>query len=80
MTLRSIQSAVRGAAGLALLAAAPAVGAQMIVPAAQQSRPIALTGATIHTVTGGVIQNGTIVFDKGKITAIGANVAVPTSA
>ena len=39
----------------------------MIIPAAQQSRPVALVGATIHPVTGGVIQNGTIVFDKAPV-------------
>lgn len=80
MTLRSIQSASAAAALVGVLVfGAPALGAQ-IIPAAPQSRPIALTGATIHTVTGGVIQNGTIVLEKGKITAIGTNVAVPANA
>ncbi len=68
---------------LALLAAlaliAPGLEAQ-IIPAPQQSRPIALTGATIHTVTGGVIRNGTIVLDNGKITAIGASATIPQNA
>lgn len=40
-------------------------------PASPQSKPIALVGATIHVGDGKVIQNGTIVFDKGIITAIG---------
>jgi imidazolonepropionase-like amidohydrolase len=59
----------------ALALAAPAQ-----VPAPPQSRPIALTGATIHTVTNGVIENGTIVFEAGVITAVGANVSVPAGA
>ena len=80
MTLRSIQAAAAAAALVTLLVTAPALGAQMIIPAAQQSRPVALVGATIHPVTGAVIQNGTIVFDKGKITAIGAGVAIPANA
>jgi len=42
-----------------------------------QSERIALRGATIHTVTQGVITNGTIIFEKGKITAVGANIAIP---
>ena len=50
------------------------------VPAAKQKKPIALVGGMIHTVSGEVIQNGTIVFDKGKITALGANVSVPSGA
>lgn len=40
-------------------------------PALPQSKPIALVGATIHIGDGKIIQNGTIVFDKGIITAIG---------
>ena len=50
------------------------------VPAPQQSGPIALTGATIHTVTNGVIENGTIVFENGVITAIGTDVEIPARA
>jgi imidazolonepropionase-like amidohydrolase len=50
----------------------------MTVP--PQSEPIALQGATIHTVTNGVIENGTIVFDNGLIIAVGANVTIPSGA
>jgi imidazolonepropionase-like amidohydrolase len=61
------------------LALVPALAAAQ-VPAPPQTQPIALTGATIHTVTNGVIENGTIVFDGGVIVAVGANVAVPAGA
>jgi len=44
------------------------------IPAKPQDHPIALIGGTIHTMSGGVIENGTIVFDKGKIIAIGTTV------
>lgn len=47
------------------------------IPAKPQDHPIALIGATIHTVSGGVIENGTIVFDKGKIIALGTVVDFP---
>jgi imidazolonepropionase-like amidohydrolase len=71
--------AVSGAALLAVLALVPAtVEAQ--IPAPRQDRPIALTGGTIHTVTQGVIENGTILFEDGRITALGANVNIPTHA
>jgi imidazolonepropionase-like amidohydrolase len=50
------------------------------VPAPQQSRPIALVGATIHPVTSPTIEGGTIVFDNGVITAIGRDVAIPANA
>ena len=48
---------------------------RMTVP--PQSQPIALQGATIHTVTNGVIENGTILFNNGVITAIGTDVQLP---
>ncbi len=48
------------------------------VPAPPQKNPIALTGGTIHPVSGPVINNGTIVFEKGKITQIGSNVDIPS--
>jgi imidazolonepropionase-like amidohydrolase len=61
-------------------AAAPALAAQVPIPAPPQRGPVALRGATIHTVTNGVIENGTIVFDGGVITAIGTDVAIPVEA
>jgi imidazolonepropionase-like amidohydrolase len=46
-------------------------GQATIYPAKPQSKPIAIVGATIHTGTGKVIENGYISFEKGKITGIG---------
>lgn len=43
-----------------------------ISPAAKQSQAIAITGATIHIGNGSVIENGTLVFDKGKIVSVSA--------
>jgi len=57
---------------------APALEAQ--IPAPKQSEPIALVGGTIHTLAGDVIENGTLLFEDGKITAIGTNVNVPSGA
>ncbi|HLV25386.1 MAG TPA: amidohydrolase family protein [Gemmatimonadales bacterium] len=72
---------LRGAAGALLGAVVLQAGtAEAQVPAPAQSQPIALTGATIHTITNGVVENGTIVFENGIITAIGSNVAVPANA
>ncbi len=50
------------------------------VPAAPQSTPVALVGARIHTVAGPAIENGTIVFQEGVITAVGADVSPPGDA
>jgi hypothetical protein len=42
-----------------------------ISPAAKQSQAVAITGATIHVGNGTVIQNGTLVFNNGKIVSVG---------
>jgi imidazolonepropionase-like amidohydrolase len=77
------QAIMRRALGLGTVAftallAAGTLAAQ--VPAPPQERPVALTGATLHTITQGVIPNGTIVFENGVITALGADVQIPAGA
>ncbi len=57
------------------LPASTSAQVRMTVP--PQSEPIALQGATIHTITNGVIENGTIIFRNGLITAVGANIDIP---
>ena len=49
------------------------------VPSKRQDHPIALTGATIHPVTGPEISNGTILFENGKFTGIGTDVLLPAN-
>lgn len=55
--------------------AASAFGQATIYPAKPQTKPIVITGATIHVGNGQVINAGYIAFDKGKITAIGEGAA-----
>jgi imidazolonepropionase-like amidohydrolase len=50
------------------------------VPSAKQKKPIALVGGMVHTVSGAVIANGTVLFENGKITAIGETVSIPADA
>jgi imidazolonepropionase-like amidohydrolase len=50
----------------------PVVQAIVPTPAADQSEPIAIVGAVIHTGTGDVIGDGVITFDEGIITAVGS--------
>ncbi len=51
-----------------------------IIPGKPQNKPIALVGATVHTITNGTIENGIVLFDKGKIVAVGKNVEIPKDA
>jgi imidazolonepropionase-like amidohydrolase len=51
-----------------------------IIPGKPQEKPIALVGGTIHTVTKGTIENGVVLFDKGKIVAVGREINIPKDA
>ena len=81
---RGVRTAALAAAlvaGGANLTAPVAADAQVRMTVPPQEQPVVLRGATIHTVTNGVIENGTIVMDRGKITAIGGpDVAAPRGA
>ena len=79
--MRSILQPARALAAVAVLAAAAvSAGAQVQMTVPPQTETVVLRGATIHTVTNGVIPNGTIILEAGKIKAIGANIAVPPGA
>jgi imidazolonepropionase-like amidohydrolase len=51
-------------------------------PAIDPDRPVAITGGKLITITHGTIENGVVVIDKGKITAVGtaASVKLPANA
>lgn len=65
-------------ASLAIALSTSQALAQM--PAKPQDHPVALVGATVHPVSAPAIEHGTILFDKGKIVAIGGNVSLPPNA
>ncbi|HEX4149307.1 MAG TPA: imidazolonepropionase [Pirellulales bacterium] len=55
------------------------------VPGAPQQRPIALVGGIVHPLASGsnaaeTIENATVVFDGGRIVAVGREVAIPDDA
>jgi len=56
---------------LLIIACLMQVSAQVPVVAPAQKKPVILSGGTIHTGTGEVIENGIIVFNEGKITFVG---------
>jgi len=47
------------------------------VPPPAQGKPLMITGATLHTITGESIVNGRMLVDKGRIVAIGNAASVP---
>jgi imidazolonepropionase-like amidohydrolase len=64
---------------LVSLAAAVASAAGLL-PAAVEAQPIAIVGGRVHPVSGPVIENGTVIIDDGRITAVGASVPLPVGA
>jgi imidazolonepropionase-like amidohydrolase len=58
-----------------LMGASLTYGQATISPAAPQSKPVIITGGTIHIGNGQVINSGYVAFDKGKITAVGEGAA-----
>lgn len=50
------------------------------IPAPPQAQPIALVGATVHPVSSPPLENATVLFSGGKITAIGKDVTIPDDA
>jgi imidazolonepropionase-like amidohydrolase len=60
---------------------APAAGEHKMSAAAASNETIALKGGKLLTITHGVIENGVVVMQNGRITAIGgAGTAIPSSA
>jgi imidazolonepropionase-like amidohydrolase len=50
------------------------------IPLARAQEVIAIRGGKLLTVTHGVIENGTVIVEDGKIKAVGANVSIPPGA
>mgnify|MGYP002398781736 CR=1 FL=1 len=74
--MKSIINYILSAATIAFAATA---GAQPTVyPAKPQTQPIAVTGATIHVGNGKVIEDGTLLFEDGKITYAGESTTIPS--
>ncbi len=62
-----------GTLGAIALFSAPAT-------ALAQGETYAIRGGTVHTLAGSTIDGGTVVLQDGRITAVGADVSVPTGA
>jgi imidazolonepropionase-like amidohydrolase len=62
-----------------LLTSMPSAASDSL-PATEPGRPVALVGATVHTVTGPTIAGATVLFDAGVIRAVGVGIAIPPEA
>jgi len=55
-------------------------GGKVIHDLTAKDRPVAVSARRIHTASGGVIHDGTVLVDKGKIVAVGTDVVIPNGA
>jgi len=65
------------AKALLLILAACTAMAHDYIPGAKQSQPILLKGGTLHTISGGDLENTDLLFDAGVITQIGSDITAP---
>lgn len=65
--------------GLLSLVLSTATAQDDVYPAPKQNKKTAITNAVIHVGNGTVIENGTLVFDNGKITYSGAAAGAPSA-
>ena len=65
--------------GLLSLMLTTATAQDDVYPAPKQNKRTAITNAVIHVGNGTVIENGTLVFDNGKITYSGAATGAPAA-
>jgi imidazolonepropionase-like amidohydrolase len=83
MTANSLTRSVKlmlGAGMVSVLGLSSIAFATENVPAAAQKTPLLFKGATIHTVSGENVVNGSMLVDKGRIIAIGNQIDVPPNA
>jgi imidazolonepropionase-like amidohydrolase len=64
-------------AAILILATSVTAHAHDSIPGTPQDHPIALVGGTVFPVSGKPIEGGTVLFDGGKIVAVGADVKLP---
>ena len=75
---RLAPSEMEPALALDLALVAQAAQASDTVPPSPQQRPLLITGAALHTVSGPVLVGGRMLIERGRITAIaGAGEALP---
>ncbi len=77
MNFFSFQRRFALVSGCWLASLASGLTAQVPPPSPPQNSPIVLRGGTIHTVSGESVAEGDLLFDDGKIVALGTNLTLP---
>ncbi len=65
---------------MTLAAAQWSYGQSTVYPAEPQQQPVLIKNATVHVGNGEVIEQGSVLFEKGKIEAVGKNITAPANA
>ena len=65
---------------LGVLAFIPSARAADQLPGEAQKSPVLLVGGEVHTVSGDILPGGSVLFDDGKIVAVGKDVQAPAGA
>lgn len=52
----------------------------VLVHGSSSAQVVAITGARVYPVSGPLIENGTVIFENGRITQVGAGIACPSGA
>lgn len=58
----------------------PTIFGQSASPPPAQQQAVALVGGTVHTVAGPNLENGTVIFENGRLTYVGAATSPPAGA
>lgn len=78
--MRKFQLAIYSTLFVAFFCCAFTANANDQIPGGPQVKPIAIVGATVHPVSAEPIENGTVLFEDGLITAVGTDIEIPEDA
>lgn len=76
----ALRRIIRNLASVFALVSTTVAAASTVIPARRPAPPVLLRGGTVHTVSGGVLENTDVLMVDGRIAALGAKLAAPAGA